>query len=94
MLVKSLNVELVNVILKAITFDHKHEDDGEGKTRTAREYKSLLDIHPKEYMAQCIHNLTNLEILDSDRIPEGVRKILIEKSKKQEYIPDLQSLLN
>ena len=26
-LVKSLNVELVNVILKAITFDHKHEEE-------------------------------------------------------------------
>jgi hypothetical protein len=40
-------------------------------------------------VAQCEHELKNLEILDSDRIPEGVRKVLIEKSKKQEYIPDL-----
>lgn len=77
------------MILKAITFDHKNNGEGEGRPSTAREFNSVNDIHPKDYVAQCVHELKKLEILDSDRIPEGVRKVLIEKSKKQEYIPNL-----
>jgi len=77
------------VILKAITFDHKHEEEGERRTRMTREYRKFGDIQLKDYTAHCVHELKNLEILDSDRIPEGVRKVLIEKSKKQEHIPSL-----
>ena len=71
------------MILKAITFDHKNNGEGEGRPSTAREFKSVNDIHPKDYVAQFVHELKNLKILDSDRIPEGVRKELIENSKKQ-----------
>ena len=55
----------------------------------SREYKSFDKIKDKDYAVECVHELKNLEILDSDRIPEGVRKVLIEKSKKQEHIPSL-----
>lgn len=77
------------MILKAITYDHKHEEEGERRTRSSREYKSFDKILDKEYGVECVHELKKLEILDSDRIPEGVRKVLIEKSKKQEHIPSL-----
>jgi hypothetical protein len=60
-LVQSLNVELVNVILSAITLDHTNEGVIVSKNFNKRQsYKRVEEIPKDVYLSDCKHNLKGL----------------------------------